>query len=185
MSQLPMKISYIIISTAITLHGYQWKITIFHNYHEYELHFTAIAMNNKYVSQLQVKIDCISQLPTKINCISQLPTKINCISQLPTKISYISPLPMNNNCFTETSEDQLHFPATKEDQLHFTITSKFHLYQWWVAYFIDSINLREDRRGNQKWTIQKNWQHRVRKNQSKNTTQYALDTTMRKQKQIY
>ena len=42
------------------------------------------------------------------------------------------------------------------------------------------INVREYRRGNQKWTIQRNWQHRVH-NTKKNTTQYALDTTMHKQ----
>ena len=35
--------------------------------------------------------------------------------------------------------------------------------------------------GNQKWTIQRNWQHRVHKtkeNKTKNITQYVLDTTM-------
>jgi len=40
---------------------------------------------------------------------------------------------------------------------------------------------------NQKWIIQRNWQHRVHKTldedkQNKNTTQYVLDTTIRKQK---
>jgi hypothetical protein len=60
------------------------------------------------------------------------------------------------------------------------------------------INIRERRRSN---TMQRNWQHMVRKTkkhteklatygtqdeekQSKNTTQYALDTTIRKQNQI-
>ena len=47
------------------------------------------------------------------------------------------------------------------------------------------INAREYRRINQKWTIQRNWQHSVPKTKtnklSKNTTQYMLDTTMRKQ----
>jgi hypothetical protein len=37
--------------------------------------------------------------------------------------------------------------------------------------------------GNQKWTIQRNWQHDEEK-QNKNTTQYVLDTTMRKHTQI-
>ena len=35
--------------------------------------------------------------------------------------------------------------------------------------------------GNQTWTIQRNWQHRVhktKKNKTKNITQYVLDTTM-------
>jgi len=45
------------------------------------------------------------------------------------------------------------------------------------------INVREYRRGNQTWTIQRNWQHRRRKT-SKNTTQYMLDTNIRKQTQI-
>jgi hypothetical protein len=39
----------------------------------------------------------------------------------------------------------------------------------------------------QKSTIQRNWQHRVhrtKKNQNKNTTQYVLDTIIRKQTQI-
>jgi hypothetical protein len=39
---------------------------------------------------------------------------------------------------------------------------------------------REYRRGNQKWTIQRNWQHGVH-NTKENTTQYVLDITMRKQ----
>jgi len=49
------------------------------------------------------------------------------------------------------------------------------------------INVREHRRGNQKWTIQTNWQHRVHKRktkQNKNRTEYVLDTTIRKQIQI-
>ena len=51
------------------------------------------------------------------------------------------------------------------------------------------INVRENRRGNQQWTIQRNWQHWVHKTQDedkqiKNTTQHALDTTMRKQTEI-
>ena len=52
---------------------------------------------------------------------------------------------------------------------------------------IANINDREYRSGNQQWTIQRNWQHRVhktKKKQSKNTTQYVLDTTMRKHTQI-
>ena len=48
------------------------------------------------------------------------------------------------------------------------------------------INVRENRRGNQEWIIQRNWQHLVHKtqaekNKKKNTTHYALDTTIRKQ----
>ena len=44
------------------------------------------------------------------------------------------------------------------------------------------INVREYRRGNQKWTIERNWQHRVQEDDEKhkkhkNTTQYMLDTT--------
>ena len=42
------------------------------------------------------------------------------------------------------------------------------------------------RRGNQRWTIQRKWQHRVQDEENKNehTTQYVLDTTMHKQTQI-
>jgi hypothetical protein len=48
---------------------------------------------------------------------------------------------------------------------------------------------REYRRDNQKWAIQRNGQHWVHKTQdedkqNKNTTQYVLDTTMRKRTQI-
>ena len=46
------------------------------------------------------------------------------------------------------------------------------------------INVRENRRGNQEWTIQRNWQHLVHKTQEekkKKKTHYALDTTIRKQ----
>jgi len=51
------------------------------------------------------------------------------------------------------------------------------------------INIRENRRGNQQWTIQRNWQHWVHKTQDedkliKNTTQHTLDTSMRKQTEI-
>jgi hypothetical protein len=48
------------------------------------------------------------------------------------------------------------------------------------------INVREYRRGNQKRTIQRNWQHRVhntKKNKTK-TQHHVLDTTTRKQTQI-
>ena len=50
-------------------------------------------------------------------------------------------------------------------------------------------NVRENRRGNQQWTIQRNWQHWVHKTQDedkqiKNTTQHALDTTMSKQTEL-
>ena len=51
----------------------------------------------------------------------------------------------------------------------------------------NKINVREYRRGNQKWAIQRNWQHRIhktQKRQTKNTTQYATDTTIHTQAQI-
>ena len=47
--------------------------------------------------------------------------------------------------------------------------------------------MREYQRRNKKWTIQRNWQHTIHKNedrQYKNTTQYILDTTIGKQTQI-
>ena len=47
----------------------------------------------------------------------------------------------------------------------------------------DIVSVREYRRGNETWTIQRNWQQDEQK-QSKNTTQYVLDTAMRKQTQI-
>ena len=52
----------------------------------------------------------------------------------------------------------------------------------------DTINVRETPRVNQKWTTQRNWQHRVHKTQdedkqNKNTTQYVLAPTMWKQTQ--
>ena len=52
-----------------------------------------------------------------------------------------------------------------------------------------AINVREYRRDNRQWPIERNWQHIEyigQKNikQGKNTTQYVLDTTMRKQTQI-
>jgi hypothetical protein len=46
------------------------------------------------------------------------------------------------------------------------------------------INFREYQRDNQKWTIQRNWQQDEEK-QSKNTTQYVLDTTMHKRNQSH
>ena len=49
--------------------------------------------------------------------------------------------------------------------------------------FIDTINV--GHRGNRKWTIQRNWQHKVHKTQDEDkennsTTQYVLDTTKHK-----
>ena len=48
------------------------------------------------------------------------------------------------------------------------------------------MNVKEYRRGNQKWTIQRNWQHKVHKTKKNKTkTQHnILDTTMYKQAQI-
>jgi hypothetical protein len=49
------------------------------------------------------------------------------------------------------------------------------------------INVREYRKFNQKWTIQKNWQHsahNTKKSKNKNTTQYVLSTTIFEQTQI-
>ena len=48
----------------------------------------------------------------------------------------------------------------------------------WAAYI---INIREYRRVNQKWTIQRNWKQDEEK---QNTTHYVLDTTIRKQRLI-
>ena len=46
-------------------------------------------------------------------------------------------------------------------------------------------NSREYRWDNQKWTIKRNWQQDEEKqNKNKNTTQYVLDTIMRKQAKI-
>jgi len=50
-----------------------------------------------------------------------------------------------------------------------------------------AINVEEYRRGNQIWTIQRNLRHRAHKTKrrkTKTTTQYVLDTTIRKQRQI-
>ena len=38
---------------------------------------------------------------------------------------------------------------------------------WYTIQDTGQIKVREDRRGNQKWTIWRNWQHRVRKTQDK------------------
>jgi hypothetical protein len=49
------------------------------------------------------------------------------------------------------------------------------------------VNLREYRRGNNNWTIQRNSQHRKQQDEERqiqNTTRYVLDTTIRKQTQI-
>jgi len=49
------------------------------------------------------------------------------------------------------------------------------------------INVREYRRDNQNCTIQRIWQdivHKTKKTKTKNTTQYVLDTTLRKETQI-
>jgi len=50
-----------------------------------------------------------------------------------------------------------------------------------------SINVREYRRGNQQWTIHRNWQHigyTRRRKTKENTTQYVLNTTIRKQTEM-
>jgi hypothetical protein len=79
--------------------------------------------------------------------------------------------------------------------IHFASFNDFAIEFWTVWYFFillyylahihfpemlrtlnkkwrEYINVREYRRGNQKWTIQRNWQHRVH-NTKKNTTQYV------------
>jgi hypothetical protein len=48
---------------------------------------------------------------------------------------------------------------------------------------MDNLEKLATRRGNKKWTIQRNWQQDEEK-QNKNTTQYVFDTTIRKQTQI-
>jgi len=56
-----------------------------------------------------------------------------------------------------------------------------------IHHNISLINVREYRRDNQKWTIQRNWQHWLHKTQDEkkqSKTQYVLDTTIRKQTQI-
>jgi hypothetical protein len=72
-------------------------------------------------------------------------------------------------------------PKTLGHSIVMIITFYLHKQVQWYSntqYNTYTINVREYRRGNQKWTIQKNWQHRVH-NTKKNTTQYVLDTTMR------
>ena len=50
---------------------------------------------------------------------------------------------------------------------------------------IPKLKLENTEGENKKWTIQRNWQHRVNKTKkNKNTTHYVLDTTIRKQTQI-
>ena len=55
------------------------------------------------------------------------------------------------------------------------------------SFDVYQINIRENRRGNQQWTIQRNWQHWVQmtpdedKQNKKYTTQYVLDNTMCKE----
>ena len=49
------------------------------------------------------------------------------------------------------------------------------------------INVREYQIDNPKWRIQRNWQymaHKTKKNKTKSTRQYVLETTTRKQAQI-
>ena len=69
----------------------------------------------------------------------------------------------------------------------FSLTRQLHV-NFIMYIFLDTrINVSEYRRGNQKWTIQKNWQHMIHKTktkQNKNTTQYVLYTTIHKQSQI-
>jgi len=54
-----------------------------------------------------------------------------------------------------------------------------------LSIYMSQINVREYRRGNQKWTIQGNWQNRVHKtNKNKTKIQYVLNTTAFKQTQL-
>jgi len=68
----------------------------------------------------------------------------------------------------------------------FLIRFKNNVHRKKPTYFLlfstQSINVRENRRGSQEWTIQRNWQHWAHKTQdedkqnTKSTTQYVLDT---------
>jgi hypothetical protein len=51
--------------------------------------------------------------------------------------------------------------------------------QYTTLQYLYYIKVREYRRGNQEWTIQRHWQDQDEPN--KNTTQYMFDTTMCKQ----
>ena len=56
-----------------------------------------------------------------------------------------------------------------------------------LCYKTLRINVRENRRGIQQWTMQRKWQHLVHKTQDEgkqiqNRTQHALDTTLHQQK---
>jgi hypothetical protein len=58
-----------------------------------------------------------------------------------------------------------------------------------LSFFSCEINVREYRRSNQKWTVQRNCLLRAHKKkkatkQNSNTTQYLLEATMRKPTQI-
>ena len=77
--------------------------------------------------------------------------------------------------------------------VHFNILFEFDIFV--VSRLLDMsktlcyktlrINVRENRRGIQQWTMQRNWQHRVHKTQDEgkqiqNTTQHALNITKMK-----
>ena len=54
---------------------------------------------------------------------------------------------------------------------------------------VNILNVRENQRCNQEWTIQRNWHHWLQKTQdedkqNKKQTLYVLDTIIRKQTQI-
>ena len=55
-------------------------------------------------------------------------------------------------------------------------------------YMRTFLKVRENRRDNQEWTIQRNWQHRVHKTKTNKTKQKqhknVLETTMRKETQL-
>ena len=53
--------------------------------------------------------------------------------------------------------------------------------------FYSKINVREYRRNNQEWTIQRNWQHwahKTKAHKTKHIAQYLSDTTICKQPQV-
>ena len=72
-------------------------------------------------------------------------------------------------------------------QIYRFSNTNFFICKLVVVMNITNINDREYRTCNLKWTIQRHWQHSAHKTeekQNKNTSQYVLDITMRKQAQI-
>ena len=98
---------------------------------------------------------------------------------------------MSNTDPTIIKQEEIYLPTLRclycnrqKSDIHFcTCISLIDIICVFISLMLYRRHVREYQEGNQKWTIHRNWQYKVHKTKkNKNTTQYALDTTIHQNK---